>query len=385
MTETLYLVRYGEMFLKSDSVLKYFTSKLKNDLEEKIKINGIQAKVITFRDRLYIKIKEDESKRIENILLNTFGVHSFSLAYKLETTDLGEIESFIKEQYKGYISLEDTFAIRASKSSKQSYSTMDMGKTLGNLFNGIVDLSNPKKEICVEVKEKETLVYTSTQKGLGGLPVGSSGKILMLISGGIDSPVASFLMNKRGCENIFLHFHSFPLVSRNSINKVKELVKLLTKYQNKIKLILLPFSEIQNHIKALTEPKYRIVLYRRSMLRLANEIALSENLKILASGEALGQVSSQTLDNMYTISEASTLPILRPLICFDKIEIIDLAKKIGTYETSIQPQEDTCTLFTPKHPTTQADLETIKKIEENIGILEKEKEALTKLEYCDIF
>jgi len=385
MKEQIFLVRYGEMFLKSRSVLKYFISKLRYDLEEKIKIKGIEAKVSSFRDRLYIKAKEGENMGIEQILKTTFGVHSFSLVYKLNTVDLKEIELFVKDQFKDYIKEKDTFAIRASKNSKQEYSTTDIGITLGNLFDGKVNLKNPEKEIFVEVKEKETLIYTLIEKGLGGLPMGSSGKIMMLISGGIDSPVASFLMNKRGCQNVFLHFHSFPLVSKKSIDKVKDLLKLLKDYQSNIKLILLPFSEIQNHIKALTEPKYRIVLYRRSMLRLANEIALKENLKILASGEALGQVSSQTLDNMYTISEASKLPILRPLISFDKIEIIDLAKKIGTYETSILPQEDTCTLFTPKHPTTQADLEAIKKIEGNIGILEKEKEALTKLEYCDIF
>ena len=385
MKEQIFLVRYGEMFLKSRSVLKYFISKLRYDLEEKIKIKGIEAKVSSFRDRLYIKAKEGENMGIEQILKTTFGVHSFSLVYKLNTVDLKEIELFVKDQFKDYIKEKDTFAIRASKNSKQEYSTTDIGVTLGNLFDGKVNLKNPEKEIFVEVKEKETLIYTLIEKGLGGLPMGSSGKIMMLISGGIDSPVASFLMNKRGCQNVFLHFHSFPLVSKKSIDKVKDLLKLLKDYQSNIKLILLPFSEIQNHIKALTEPKYRIVLYRRSMLRLANEIALKENLKILASGEALGQVSSQTLDNMYTISEASKLPILRPLISFDKIEIIDLAKKIGTYETSILPQEDTCTLFTPKHPTTQADLEAIKKIEGNIGILEKEKEALTKLEYCDIF
>ncbi len=380
MTEQIYLVRYGEMFLKSRPVLKYFISKLKYDLEGKIKINKIEAKVVSFRDRLYIKAKEGESKIVENILKNTFGVHSFSLIYKLNTTDLKEIELFVKNQFKEYIKKEDTFAIRASKNSKKEYSSNDIGVTLGNLFDGKVNLKNPEKEIYVEVKDKETLIYTSIEKGLGGLPMGSSGKILMLISGGIDSPVASFLMNKRGCQNVFLHFHSFPLVSKKSIDKVKDLLKLLKNYQSNIKLILLPFSEIQNHIKALSEPKYRIVLYRRSMLRLANQIAEKENLKILASGEALGQVSSQTLDNMYTISEASKLPILRPLISFDKNDIVKIARDIGTYETSILPQEDTCTLFTPKHPTTQAELEKIKEIEENIKIYEKEEEALDKKE-----
>ncbi len=204
-------------------------------------------------------------------------------------------------------------------------------------------------------------------KGAGGLPGGSSGKVLSLISGGIDSPVAAFLVAKRGAENIWLHFHSFPLVSNVSIEKVKELAKISLKYQPHLKIYFVPFQKAQIKIKTKTPAKYRILLYRRLMLIIAEKIAKREDCHALVTGESLGQVSSQTLPNIKIIEETVKTPVLRPLIGWDKEEIIKLAKKIGTFEISIKPQEDCCTLFVPKHQTAEGRIETIKELEKKLN------------------
>jgi thiamine biosynthesis protein ThiI len=198
--------------------------------------------------------------------------------------------------------------------------------------------------------------------------VGTGGKVLAFISGGIDSPVASYLMAKRGAENIWLHFHSFPLVSQKSIEKVKKLAEIFLKFQPRLKVYLFPFSKIQMEIRVKSKPKYRVLLYRRAMSKIGEYLAKKENCYALVTGESLGQVSSQTLPNLQIIERAVSIPILRPLIGMDKEEIINLAKKIGTYQISILPQEDCCTLFTPKHATAKGNLKEIEKIEKGLNL-----------------
>ena len=202
------------------------------------------------------------------------------------------------------------------------------------------------------------------------MPNGSAGKILALMSGGIDSPVASYLMAKRGAENIWLHFHSYPLVSNASIQKVKELAERLLVFQPKLTLFSVPFQNIQIMVKTNVPAKYRILVYRRFMLRIAEKIAQKTGCKALVTGESLGQVSSQTLENIVLIQEAVRIPIFRPLIALDKEEIIKIAKDISTYEISIRPQEDCCTLFTPAHSTALGNLETIYNLEKTLEIEE---------------
>jgi len=383
--EQIFLIRFNEIFLKSDGVARNFLKILKQNIYYQLKQNSIDGSIQITNSRIFLSNfnKKDISK-IENILKNIFGIDSFSLVFKLNTIDQQKIFDFVKQNYSEYILPSDTFKIKA-KCINVPYHTKDIEIKIADIFEGKVDLSNPQKIIYIEVRNKVTFVFTEIIFGLSGLPVGTAGKNLVLISGGIDSPVASFLTLKRGCHNLFLHFHSFPYVSNTSINKVKEILKIMKKYQNDIKLILFPFAEIQNYIKANSDPKYRIVLYRRSMMRLSSLIAKDFKCKAITTGESLSQVSSQTLDNMSVINNALDILVLRPLISFNKNEIINLAKQIHTIDISNEHQEDTCTLFTPKHPNAQTDLETIKKIEENINILEKEKEALTRLEYCDTF
>ena len=243
-------------------------------------------------------------------------------------------------------------------------------------INRKVDLTKPKQELFIEERKMGWFLYFKKIKGSGGLPVGSSGKVLSLISGGIDSPVAAFLAAKRGAENIWLHFHSFPLVSKNSIEKTKDLAKIFLQYQSYLKIYFIPFQKAQMEIKAKTPAKYRILLYRRLMLKIAEKIAKKGNCQVLITGESLGQVSSQTLPNIKIIEEAIKMPVLRPLICWDKEEIIKLAKKIGTFQISIRPQEDCCTLFVSKHQTAQGDLKKAKELEKKINTSRIIKEAL---------
>jgi thiamine biosynthesis protein ThiI len=241
-------------------------------------------------------------------------------------------------------------------------------------------LEKPKRKIFVEARKEGFYLYFKKEKGAGGLPVGTSGKVLALISGGIDSPVASYLMAKRGAENVWLHFHSFPLVSQKSIEKVKKLAEIFLKFQPRLKVYLFPFSKIQMEIRVKSKPKYRILLYRRAMMKITENLAKKENCYAIVTGESLGQVSSQTLPNLQIIEKAVSIPILRPLIGMNKEEIINLAKKIGTYQISILPQEDCCTLFIPKHASAKGNLKEIEKIEKGLNLKKLIKQFQEEIE-----
>jgi thiamine biosynthesis protein ThiI len=269
------------------------------------------------------------------------------------------------------------FAIRPNfQKGAVKENTQKIIERLARNISNKVDLKKPDTEIFVDIKNDGMLLYFKKEKALGGFPAGSSGKISILMSGGIDSPVAAHLMLRKGVKCVWLHFHSFPLVSNKSIEKIKELAEVFKSYQSKLKIYYLPFGKAQMEIKAKSPEGYRILLYRRLMFRIAEEISAKENSKALATGESLGQVSSQTLPNMNIIEESVKIPILRPLIVMDKQEITDLAKKIGTYEISIKPHEDCCTLFTPKHSTAEGKLEEVKKLEKKINIKKLIRETI---------
>jgi len=205
-------------------------------------------------------------------------------------------------------------------------------------------------------------------------------KALSLISGGIDSPVSSYIMLRKGVKLAYIHFHSFPIVSKSSVYKVMQLVKILSRYQSPSTLYLAPLGEIQTYLRTRVDPRYLIILYRRFMLRIAERIAEQEKASAIITGESLGQVSSQTLQNLRVIEESVRIPILRPLIGLDKEEIVNIAKRIGTYEISIKPQEDCCTLFVPKRQVTAAKLEDVKRIEEELPVEELVENAMKKVE-----
>ena len=376
------LVRYGEIFLKSEFVRRIYEKKLIQNIKFLLKKAGIEFGV--YRDRGRIFIRTDRIQKACKLLTQVFGIVSVSPCIHLKTSEKSEIVEFFRKNYKNFVKPKQTFAVEVKRVGKHEYSSQELASEIGKVIRRRVNLSRPNVKIWVEVRGNDTYIYTKKVKGLGGLPVSCSGKVLALISGGIDSPVAAWLAMKRGCRVVFIHFHSFPLLSKASMEKTKELVKILSKYQGKSKVYFVPFAEIQSKIKTLIPAKYRIVFYRRLMLKISEIVAKQENAKALVTGESLAQVSSQTLDNILAIEEATKLPILRPLIGMDKAEIIELAKKLKTYEISIKPQEDCCTLFIPKHPTTKAKLEVVKKLEKKLKLEKEIKKAIKEAKIVEI-
>jgi thiamine biosynthesis protein ThiI len=360
------LIAFGKIFLKSPGVQRIFKRKLQNNLSFFLKKEGVDFKVFPQRERIFIETKKHEKAR--KIIKNVFGISWFTKSFFFERETLSQVSNFIAQKYQNWIKENESFAIRLKKGSEIKESSQKIIEEIAKNIKRKVDLEKPKREIFVEARKEGFYLYFKKEKGAGGLPVGTSGKVLTLISGGIDSPVASYLMAKRGAENVWLHFHSFPLVSQRSIEKVKKLAEIFLKFQPRLKVYLFPFSKIQMEIRVKSKPKYRVLLYRRAMVRIAENLAKKENCYALVTGESLGQVSSQTLPNLQIIEKAVSIPILRPLIGMDKEEIIDFSKKIGTYQISILPQEDCCTLFTPKHSSAKGNLKEIEKIEKSLNL-----------------
>lgn len=384
------LIAFGELFLKSEGVRRIFKKKLNQNISFFLKRANLDFKIFSLRERIFIATAE--TKKALKIIKNIFGLSWFAeglffalpgaqgnpeQSRRVEKAGLKEFSDFVAKNYQNWLKEKETFAIRLKNNLKESREKIieEIAKNIKRKVN----LTKPKREIFIEARKDGWFLYFKKRKGRGGLPVGSGGKVLSLLSGGIDSPVASFLLAKRGAENIWLHFHSFPLVSKASIEKVKELAKVFLNYQPHLKIYFLPFSKTQMKIKTKTPAKYRILLYRRLMLKIAEEIAKKENCQAIVTGESLGQVSSQTLPNIHLIEEGIKIPVFRPLIGMDKEEIISLAKEIKTFLISIKPQEDCCTLFTPKHATGKGKPELIKKLEKELKIKKILRETINLL------
>ena len=307
---------------------------------------------------------------IRQRLAGVFGVANFSEAVGVAPA----IETIRKTA--GEMARETTFRSFkiATKRGDKSFPmtseevNRDVGAYVQNQSRAQVKMDAPDWTCHIEISPQRTFLYAEKIQGPGGLPVGSNERALSLISSGIDSPVASYRMMKRGVRLSFLHFHSQPYTDRNSQRNTEELVRLLTQHQYKSTLFLVPFVEIQRHIMTHAPASYRVVLYRRSMLRIAEEIAQREGAPALVTGENVGQVASQTLTNLKTIEEVTLLPVLRPLAGHNKDEIITEARHIGTYEISIEPYEDCCSVFVPKHPETKANLDRVHRIEADLNL-----------------
>jgi len=275
----------------------------------------------------------------------------------------------------------NSFRIDARRADKSfPHTSVEINQRVGGYVKersgAKVDLENAELTCWIEIVEKYALIYVERLPGPGGLPVGTSGKVVVLLSGGIDSPVAAWKMIKRGCTPVFVHFHSFPYTNKESQEKAKQIARLLSEYALRAKLYLVPFAEVQRHIMVDTPLDTRVILYRRYMMRLAQEIAQREKTRVLVTGDSVGQVASQTIENIDVISRAVSMPILRPLIGDDKLEIVEVARKIGTYDISIQPDQDCCSLFVPKHPETKANLAEIEKSETRLDVDEVMKAAM---------
>lgn len=266
-----------------------------------------------------------------------------------------------------------TFRVTARRAYKTfPLTSPQLNEILGTFvlerFPARVDLKNPELTLFVDILPKEAFIYLEKVRGPGGLPVGVAGRVIALLSGGIDSPVAAYRMMRRGCQVSFVHFHGAPFLDRRTQEKAREIVKLLTRYQYTSRLYLVPFGEVQQEVVVNTPAPYRVLLYRRLMARIAEHLASLEGAKALVTGESLGQVASQTLENLTVIEEAVKLPLFRPLIGMDKEEITEQAKEIGTYEISIQPDQDCCTLFVPRHPATRATMDDIGRAEMTLDL-----------------
>ncbi len=364
MTESYVLIHYGEVGLKGQNRPMFINALVRN-IEQRL--HGLDVHLDHKRSgRLVFRMGprarwDDIAARLRTV----FGIAYFARAWRvpLDMTALEEAVLSHLPKREGV-----TFAVRARRARKDfPLNSMEINRRLGSVVarhtGWKVNLDNPDVPIHVEVLYREIFFYFDKVPGPGGLPVGISGTVINLLSGGIDSPVAAWRMLKRGCEVINVHFHGQPLVSQASEIKAIELTRVLTEWGGSPRLYSVPIGRVQAEIMKTTPPAYRVVLYRRLMLRVAQEIARREGALALVTGESVGQVASQTLHNLYVISQVAEMPVLRPLIGMDKEEIIAQAERIGTLELSNLPGEDCCTLFTPKHPVTKARLEDVLEIE----------------------
>ena len=368
------LVHYHEVALKGRN-RKHFEYRLVHHLRRALKPLA-QVHVQALQGRIRVSFEEETAwPRLEQQLRRVFGIVNFSLTRSTplpyDNPDLTALTAAIISHLP--TQPYDTFRVSAKRADKRFPKTsMEVEREIGAAVvehtGKQVKLKNPDLTILVELVPPEAYYACHRKTGPGGLPTGTGGKVVSLISGGIDSPVATYRMLKRGCKAVFVLFHGRPYLSRMSEEKVQDIVKLLTSYQLYSRLHLVPFGKIQSQIVVNSPPSVRVILYRRLMLRIAAKIAEHEEAWGLVTGDSLGQVASQTPENIAVINQATTLPILRPLIGMDKIEIIQQAQAIGTYETSIEPDQDCCTLFVPKHPRTRCDLPSILKVEEHLDI-----------------
>ena len=379
------LVRYGELSVKGKN-RKVFKEALHRTIRFKMK-DFSDLKFEITRDRFYIILNGVDSAAVTSKLDEVFGLQSYSLAAKT-TNDIDEIKKLaldvIKEQYSDPMK----FKVETKRSDKNFFmQSGEISRAVGGFLlahtdNLTVDVHRPDMILNIEVRQEGSYVMAGATRGLGGFPVGSSGKGLLMISGGIDSPVAGYLLQKRGVSIEAIHFASPPYTSPQSLKKVEDLLRKVAVYSanGQIKLHIVPFTELQEEIHKKIPDSYEMTVMRRMMYRIAEGLANDREIKILANGESLGQVASQTLASMNAINAVTAMPIIRPVATYDKLEIIDIAKKIDTYETSILPFEDCCTIFVPKSPSTNPKKELCEDYEAKFDYAQAVMDCIQKVE-----
>lgn len=379
------LLRFGEIYLKGKNK-GYFERVLLNNIKHGL--NDYECKIVKISGRyLVTDFDEMDLTSIINKLSKVFGLTSLSIATEFETSK-ENIENYLKE----FKTNATNFRVSVKRADKTfPIASNEYEKELGGIVlesnpNLKVCLKHPELEIVVEIREnKKTYILTESIPCAGGMPVGTAGTGLLMLSGGIDSPVAGYMMAKRGLSLIGLHFHSFPYTSAQAKEKVCKLAKLLTDYSGKIKLICCPFTEIQEEIHKHCAPEFMITIMRRIMMHIAKLCCDKFGAKAIITGESLGQVASQTIESINVTNEAqSTYPVFRPCIGMDKVEIIDISQKIGTFDTSILPYEDCCTVFLPKNPVIKPHLDKAKREESRLEIDSLIEKAMNNLEILEI-
>lgn len=375
------LVRHGEIALKGKN-RSGFEERLAQNIRDVLKeFNGI--KVNKTYGRIYVQLNGVESTPICDSLKNVFGVFSFSPVKRTEL-DLEKIKDVSLDLFTKIEPIPKSFKIVTKRAFKNfPLKSPEITNIIGrhillNTKDILVDVHNPEATLYVEIREEGVYLYSEVIKGIGGMPGESSGNAMVLLSGGIDSPVATWLAMKRGLLMEGIHFHTYPITSEESIQKVIDLAKIIANYSGSFKVHFVPFLDIQSEIRKFAPESHNITIMRRMFLKIAEELAKKRNALALVTGESLGQVASQTLHSMHTINKVTNMPIIRPLITTDKLDIINLARDIGTYETSIRPYEDCCTIFVPKNPATKPSLEICEKAERYMPIEDLIDNALEK-------
>ena len=363
------IVHYQEIALKGNN-RPWFIARLARNLREATGDLGVRE-VRVLMGRIEVLLDENTDwVPVRDRISRVFGVANFAQAGRA-ALDVDAIAQAILDD------LGDrsprTFRVSARRADKRFPLTSpqierEVGGRIKEARGWVVDLSRPELTIHVEALSSEAFYYFGKEAGAGGMPVGVSGRVACLLSGGIDSPVAAWRLMRRGCRVLLVHFHSYPILSRASQEKARELARVLAGFQFHSRLFLVPFGEIQQQVTLSVPPPLRVVIYRRLMMRIAEQIALRNRAQALVTGEVVGQVASQTLENLASINAVVTMPVLRPLIGLDKDEITAEAQRLGTYEISIIPDQDCCTLFTPRHPATKARASDVERAEATLPV-----------------
>jgi thiamine biosynthesis protein ThiI len=362
------LIHYHEINLKKNN-RGWFESRLLRHL--RILLDEVAPGIEKFGGRMTLPLGEAaDIREVERRLRTAFGVANFAIAWET-SADFDAIRSGVLELATA--ASFRTFRIEARRGTKDfPLNSQQLNETLGaavrEATGAAVRLEQPERTFYVEIVGRRAFLYFDKLRGGGGLPTRTGGRVLCLMSGGIDSPVAAWRLMRRGCHVLFTHFHSFPHTTAESQEKVRRLVRILGRYQLGSRLYMVPFAPVQREIVAFAPPALRVILYRRLMVRIGERLAEKEHALALVTGDSLGQVASQTLENLRVVSAATSAPIFRPLIGDDKEDIIRIAREIGTYDVSILPDEDCCTMFVPKHPETMARIEQVEAAEAALDV-----------------
>ncbi len=374
---TSILAHYSEVALKGKN-RPWFIGRLVRHLH--MALAGLSVKEIrTPMGRIEIVLgREATAGEIRDRMSRVFGIANYSVATRVPLDFDGMAEAIVSrlpppesvKSFRVYVRRADqNFAVPSPDLAR------DLGSKVWHARGWKVDLDHADLVISVEIVPGQAYLYMQKEPGPGGLPTGTAGRVTALLSGGIDSPVAAWRMMKRGCQVTLVHFHSAPFLSNTSQDKARRLARVLTRYQLRSRLFLVPFGELQRQVTLSVPGELRVIIYRRFMLRIAERIARDSRSKALVTGDVIGQVASQTLDNLAAADSATRLPILRPLVGMDKEEIMSQAQALGTFEISIEPDQDTCTLFTPRHPETHARRHQIDEVESVLPIADMVKAA----------
>ncbi len=382
--EKVIVVRYGEIFLKGKN-RRFFENLLKENIQKSL--NGIPHKTNYVQTRYFISDYGDNESLICEKLSKIFGIHSFSPAIMINT-DKDAIYTVAADMAMNF---EGTFKVESNRADKTfPYQSIEISRELGGIIlskkpNLKVNVKKPENVVNIDIRESgKTLIYTQEIKGLGGLPTGCAGKGLLLLSGGIDSPVAGFMMAKRGMKLDGLHFHSYPYTGIAAKEKVIKLAEKISEFSAGMNLYIVSFTEIQEQIHEKCHESYMITLMRRFMMRIAERLSKKIESQAIITGESLGQVASQTIESLTSSNSVVTMPVLRPVIGFDKTEIIEISEKIDTFETSILPYEDCCTVFLPKNPLIKPRLDKVILEESKLDVEVLIENALNNVEIIKI-